>query len=239
MAHVRAYTRVKDGKTQIIPAHDDKRHKSSHATGMLRHVVRVDLPGASKMRETITKLLRTEEGLAELSTKIKAGGFSKAIPEVGMLYGLEQGRHHLEVDAFEHTLRVIRQLPADASDNVRWGALLHDIGKGVTQELHPTRGIIFDGHAYIGSKMVSGVLHRLGFKSPDYDEIKYLVLHHGDIRGVFIRGKKDFARKYMEHPYFESLLTLHQADVRASWRDPSEVVTAVNALKAEKAESLK
>jgi len=193
----------------------------------------VNLPTSANPREKITKLLRTEAGLKEFSDGVKAGKFAKTLPEVSMLYGLEQGRHHLDVDAFEHTMRVLRQLPANASDNVRWGALLHDIGKGEAQDVHPTRGIVFDGHEYIGSKMAIRVLKRLGFNRRDISEINYMVLHHGTIRGAFVRGGKDLRQKFLSHPHFESLLALHQADVRASWRDPSEVVDSVNALKAE------
>ncbi len=233
MSHVKQYTRYRQGKLQVVKEHDDKRDKrGSHSSKQkVRHFVAPD-KGMVKIRETVTKLLQSPDGLKELETKIKTGGFMNSLPEVVTLYGVEQGAHHPYRDAFDHTMQVIKHLPADASDNVRWAALLHDIGKAETQKADPDRGIVFDGHEYAGYKMVGKVLDRLGFSRDDKKEIRHLVLHHGNLRTKFLRSGERDARKFMAHEHFEPLLALHQADVKASGRDPKEVLDAIDDLKS-------
>jgi len=228
MSHVKQYTRVSHGKMQTVRAYDDKRSRSGKKVS--HHVVTID-KGMEKIRETVTELLRTDAGVKELEAKVKSGGFLKSLPEVAALYGVEQGVHHPYRDTFDHTIQVIKHLPADASDNVRWAALLHDIGKSTTQQVHPDRGIVFDGHEYAGYKMVGKVLDRLGFSKDDQAEIKHLVLHHGNLRTKFLRSDESEAREFMAHKHFETLLALHRADVKASGRDPKEVLDAIDELR--------
>lgn len=234
MAHVKEHTRMsKQGKLSFVHGFDDKRQAHSddqkkdsgkNKKPPVKHVIKAADPGMIKMRETITGMLRTEEGRKEFTEKIKAGGFSKTLPEVLNLYGVEQGAHHPLPDAFDHTMELFKHLPKDAGDNVLWATLLHDIGKAVTQMHHQDRGVIFDGHEFAGYKMVGKVLNRLGFAKKDADEISYLVLHHGNLRTQILRGQTADAAKFIKHPHFESLLTVHKADVQASGRDPKEVV---------------
>jgi len=227
MSHVKTYSRTdkKTGKVTVVKSHDDKRTKSGKKrSSWAKHFINAPDPGMIKMREAITDLLHTEKGREELTEKIKTGGFAKTIPEVLNLYGVEQGEHHPLPDAFDHTMELFKHLPADASDNILWATLLHDIGKVETQTFHKTRGVIFDGHEHAGYKMVEKVLTRLGFNKTDSAEISYLVLHHGNLRTQILRAETSAAHKFVKHPNFGSLLTLHKADVYASGRDPHEVV---------------
>lgn len=231
MSHIKSHTRkTKQGKIIYVKAHDDKRNKKPHHGTPKRHVIKAPDPGMVKMRKMVTGLLRTEEGRQEFIEKIKAGGFQNALPEVGALYGVEQGAHHPLPDAFDHTMELFKYLPVDASENILWAALLHDIGKVETQDYHDTRGIVFDGHEYHGYKMSKDILKRLGFKRADADEISYMILHHGNLRTQLLRRDDEKAKKFIEHPHFDSLLTLHNADVLASGRDPHEVLERVKEL---------
>ncbi len=227
MSQIKGYYASRNGKGYFVPAHSDSRQKHDKDK-----VLPVD-PGMAKMRDTITNFLRTKEGQKELEDKIKAGGFRKTIPEVVHLYGVEQGAHHPLPDAFDHTMEVVRRLPPDADDNTRWAALLHDIGKVDAQRVDPKRGTIFDGHEYVGYKQSKAVLRRLGFDQEDADEIRYLIRHHGSLRTVFLRGDEDDAKDFIDHPHFDNLLKLHEADVRASNRDPHEVLEKVKELKTQ------
>ena len=234
MAHVKGFQRVINGHIQCVKPHDDKRTKGNgkpSSKGKTAHVILKTDPGMVKMRQEITTMLRTSGGQKEFTDKVKNGGFQKSLPEVVALWGVEQGAHHPLPDAFDHTMEVIRHLPADASDTVRWAALLHDIGKTETQKFHDKRGIIFDGHEYAGYKMVDKVLDRLGFSGNERSTIKHLVLHHGNLRTKFLRSGAHEADLFMKHPDFEDLLHLHKADVYASGRDPKEVTDEIDRLK--------
>ncbi|MBI9086812.1 MAG: HD domain-containing protein [Desulfobacterales bacterium] len=194
----------------------------------VKHVIKPKAPnpGMLKIRDTVTELLRTEGGRKEFIEKIKSGAFAKSLPEVLNLYGVEQGEHHPLPDAFDHTMELFKHLPAGASDNVLWGTLLHDIGKAETQYLHPTRGVVFDNHEFRGFQMVKKVLNRLGFDKADATEIAFLVKHHGDLRVRLLKTTSTHeADKFINHPHFDALMKVHQADVKASGRDPKEVIT--------------
>ena len=233
MSHVKGYTKTtKSGKRIFVKQHDDKRSKHGSKKKVHKHVVRID-PGMIKMREYITGLLRTSEGQKEFEDKIKQFQFQKALPEVIGLYGVEQGAHHRIIDAFGHTMEVLRKLPKDATDNQRWAAILHDIGKPPQQKVDKNRGVVFDGHEYVGSKMAKKVLDRLGFNKSDKEEISFMILHHGDLRTKLLHdGGDEKAKKFMKEKHFDSLLTLHNADVVASGRDPKEVNDAVKDIKS-------
>ena len=198
-----------------------------------KHVIKID-PGMIKMRNYVTGLLRTSEGRKEFEDKIKDGQFMRAMPEVVVLYGIEQGAHHPIPDAFGHTMEVLRMLPRDATDNQRWAAILHDIGKGPTQAYKKDRGIVFDGHEYAGYKMAKRVLDRLGFGKKDKEEISFMILHHGDLRTKLLHGDQGKAKEFTKEKHFDSLLTLHNADVVASGRDPKEVNDAAKDIKSKK-----
>lgn len=234
MSHVKGHMATIHGKQVYVKPHEDKRtRKPVNKTGR-RHVVKID-PGMNKMRGYITQLLRTADGQKELVEKIKSGGFSKAIPEVSSLYGVEQAHYHVDKDAFDHTMSVVRSLPADATDNQRWAALLHDIGKAETQRWSDGRQmIVFDGHERAGAKLAKDALRRLQFKKEDRDEILYLIKNHHKIRTVMRSDVDDDKFKFAGHRHFDSLVKLHEADVKASGRDPKEVLEAVDAIRQKK-----
>lgn len=225
MAHVKAHYRkdAKTGKVVRVSDYDDHR---GHRPKPAKHYISHPLKGADSMRDKITSLLN-EPGVKEFEGTIKAGGFSQSLPEIGALFGLEQGGHHPYRDAFDHTLQVIRQLPENADANTRWAALLHDIGKAVTRKDHPDRGVVFDHHEAVGAKMAKKVMARLGFSREDSYEIRELIKYHGSLRTVMLRGERVEKEALVQRPYFHKLLSLHIADVRASGRDPKEVLESV------------
>lgn len=214
MAHNDGYTRVVHGKPQYVHSYDDKRS-----------------PGISKMRDVIGKMLKTKDGISKLSDQVKSGGFKHSIPEVTALHGIEQGKHHPYPDAFDHTIQVLRHLPENVSDMVKWAALLHDIGKATTRQEHPKHGVVFHGHERESGRKVWKVLERLGFNKEESEKIFYLVRNHGSLRTNLLRKTDKEAQEFASHKHFSDLLTLHEADVRASNRDPQEVLDKVASLK--------
>ena len=91
---------------------------------------------AEQFGKELMKLLSISDGFhvaVALNEMQVDGVLGKLLPEVNDLKGVVQNRHHLEGDAFEHTLRVVMQVENDP--NLRLAALLHDIGKKPTQKL--------------------------------------------------------------------------------------------------------
>jgi len=64
------------------------------------------------------------------------GALSRLFPEIDRLYGVPQPeQHHPEIDTGVHTMMVLQQaVKLSADPAVRFAALVHDLGKGITPE---------------------------------------------------------------------------------------------------------
>ena len=108
----------------------------------------------------------------------ECGALARLLPEVARLFGVPQDpRHHPEIDTGDHVLRVIDQTAAHGfALPVRWAALLHDLGKGLTpQAALPNHG----GHEARGAVLVNGIGKRLRAPSECTDLARIVAQWHG------------------------------------------------------------
>jgi poly(A) polymerase len=104
------------------------------------------------------------------------GGLDAWLPEVAAMVGFgdNEWRHK---DVWKHTKQVVKQSVPRAS--VRWGALLHDIGKPRTRRIDERGVVSFHGHAEVGAAMFrKRVADRLGFEGEQRERVHFLILHH-------------------------------------------------------------
>jgi tRNA nucleotidyltransferase (CCA-adding enzyme) len=90
----------------------------------------------------------------------ECGALARLLPELDTLFGVPQNpKSHPEIDTGDHVMRVIDQAALAARPlPVRYAALLHDLGKGLTpQENWPNHG----GHEVAGVELVKQVSTRL------------------------------------------------------------------------------
>ena len=88
------------------------------------------------------------------------GALERILPELDRLFGVPQPEeHHPEVDTGIHTLMVLQQACRLSDDTeVRFAALMHDLGKGVTPESEWPNHI---EHEARGADIVLDVCNRL------------------------------------------------------------------------------
>jgi poly(A) polymerase len=128
------------------------------------------------LRSELDRLLlgrHTQEGLDAL---LHIGILEVWLPEIHALVGFGDGewRHK---DVWKHTKQVVWQSVPRLQ--VRWGALLHDIGKVRTRRIDANGEVHFFGHSEVGAAMFrKRVASRLGFDGELFDRIHYLILHH-------------------------------------------------------------
>ncbi|MGB5267994.1 MAG: HDIG domain-containing metalloprotein [Polyangiales bacterium] len=130
----------------------------------------------SSFREQMDRLLCAKFPEPGLDAIESVGGLDVWLPEVAAMVGFgdNEWRHK---DVWKHTKQVVKQSVPRA--DVRWGALLHDIGKPKTRRIDERGNVSFHGHAEVGAAMFrKRVADRLGFEGEQRERIHFLILHH-------------------------------------------------------------
>ncbi|MBP7670893.1 CCA tRNA nucleotidyltransferase [Candidatus Gracilibacteria bacterium] len=165
-----------------------------------------------RLREELTKMIldHTNPGQA-FEELFEIGVLQHIIPELAQLKGLAQPlQYHQEGDVWDHSLRALNALTAEASLALKWATLLHDIGKFATFSQDAER-IRYDHHAQIGADIAKQILTRLRFPRKIIKEVHFLIEHH--MMTVPLLEMSDSARRrWFLKPEFEDLLELFRAD---------------------------
>ncbi|MDP5064722.1 MAG: multifunctional CCA addition/repair protein [Haliea sp.] len=147
------------------------------------------------------------------------GALRALLPEVDALFGVPQSpQHHPEVDTGLHTLMVLQQsaLLTPAAD-VRFAALLHDVGKGVTPEAEWPRHV---AHEHRGLPLVRAICARL--RAPNqYRDLAlqvcefHLLCHRAqELRGKTLLKLLRGTGALRQPERFEAFLLACEADAR-------------------------
>lgn len=167
----------------------------------------------SDVRARLDRVLMATDAEAGLDAMLECGALGALLPPVQKLVGFGDGewRHK---DVWKHTKQVVMQ--AVPRLEVRWGALLHDIGKVKTRSISPDGEVHFFGHAEVGARMLDKFHKRFPLFEPSlYDAVHFLVLHH--LRASQYGGSwtdsavRRFAREI--GPYMDDLFCLSRADI--------------------------
>ena len=167
------------------------------------------------LRARLDRLMMSKDPESGLDALLACGALDALLPEVRGLVGFGDGewRHK---DVWKHTKQVVRQ--AVPRLEVRWAALLHDVGKVKTRSISPSGEVHFFGHAEVGARMFDRLNRRLPLfeKEPALkSSVRFLILHHlranqyeGDWTDSAVRR---FAREMGAN--LDDLLCLSRADI--------------------------
>ncbi len=147
------------------------------------------------------------------------GALKVILPEVDALFGVPQPeRWHPEIDTGIHILMVMQQAARISNDPVmRFGALMHDLGKGTTPKAEWPRHI---GHEARGVPLVQAVCERWRVPNEYRDLALITAAQHGKLHAAFeMRSSTllDFLEKLdaIRRPQrFEQFLLACEADAR-------------------------
>ncbi len=179
----------------------DYRQAAEHHRGELRALL-----------DQVVMAADAERGLAAL---LECGALAALLPAVVKMVGFSDNewRHK---DVWKHTKQVVRQAVPRLA--VRWGAVLHDIGKVKTRSIGSGGQVHFFGHAEVGARMFNKMDRRLPLFIDDPElkaSIRFLVLHH--LRANQYRSSwtdsavRRFAREMGAH--MDDLFCLSRADI--------------------------
>lgn len=167
------------------------------------------------LRARLDEVLLAEDPETGLDALLTCGALDALLPEVHSLVGFGDGewRHK---DVWRHTKQVVRQ--AVPRIEVRWGALLHDIGKVKTRSISPDGEVHFFGHAEVGARMFDKMERRLRLFSGDatlLDSVRFLILFHLRPAGYETSWTDSAVRRFGRElgAHLDDLLCLARADI--------------------------
>ncbi len=208
-----------------------------------------------RISHELFKIMKHPKGSQVIRKLFNAGLLEVIIPELGELRSVsDQGKHHI-YPLDEHTLRTVEEIERIIEERakylsaellcdfgckrflgeftdielLKWGALLHDIGKPYTLEIKEGR-VTFYNHDKVGEQIVKEIGKRLRWGEEATKFISKLVRYHLRpfyLREAFLRG--ELRRKGMANFWRECeevaphLFLLSIADAYASGDSEEEI----------------
>jgi len=146
---------------------------------------RIRIVSGERIEVELNKIMMAPHPSVGFEYLQRSGLLQIILPELAALDIVEKRDGRAHKNNFYHTLEVLENVvksqkeKADAEPSsfnsqlyLRWGALLHDIGKTKSKRWEPGIGWTFHNHNIIGAKMVPGIFRRL--KLPMGVEMKYV-----------------------------------------------------------------
>ena len=139
----------------------------------------------------IDKILMSENPYLGLGYLADTKLLNFIIPELAIQINYNQNSKYHTHDLWNHTKLVVQHSPEDI--NIRWGALLHDIGKPFVREEKPGRSI-YAKHEIIGEELVERLSRHLKFSNGRRQIVKEIVRNHIEDENSPIKKADDEAK---------------------------------------------
>jgi len=136
---------------------------------------------SERVRDELTKLMASDHPGIGLQLLVDTNLADHVMPELHLLKECRDPIHRHK-DVWAHTLAVVDnaiELETDGPDVVlRLAALLHDIGKPDTREIHDDGTVTFHHHDVVGARMVRARMKELRFDNQTIKDVTELVRMH-------------------------------------------------------------
>jgi len=179
----------------------------------------VDALVPERVWQEMQKALGEKTPGAFITSLRDCGALKKILPEVDCLFGVPQPpEHHPEIDTGIHTLMVLEQACLLSKDaDVRFAALVHDLGKGTTPKKEWPRHI---AHEARGADIVKKVCQRLRIPNEYRDLAErtarfHLHYHRAlELKPATVVKTLEQLDAYRKPERFEKFLLASEADAR-------------------------
>ncbi len=130
-----------------------------------------------RVQVEVTKLLMGPWAAMGMRLMEATGLLDQWLPELRPLIGCAQNRHH-RYDVWDHTLRALACESTGRAD-LRWGLLLHDLGKPTSTSRGEDGEIHHFGHEERSVALAEALLQRLKCSHAFTSRVMALIQHHG------------------------------------------------------------
>ncbi|MDQ3648597.1 MAG: HDIG domain-containing protein [Actinomycetota bacterium] len=180
-----------------------------------RHAGRVTEAAPERIWAELRQLVTAGGVLEGLALAERTGVLARVLPELTDLHSIEQSQYH-HLDVYDHTVEVLARLLALERDPsavfgeqahrlaevlaepladeltrgqaLRFGALLHDVGKPATRGVRPDGRVTFIGHDAKGAEMIREACRRLRASERLATFLGALARHHL-VLGFLVHGR--------------------------------------------------
>lgn len=176
--------------------------------------------------QEMSKLLKGEYVRSALCFLHEVRILGIILPEVTGIIGLHESCPVHHKDVWAHTLQVIEQAAPTVPQ--RWSALLHDMGKAWTRQVHDDGTVTFYRHEEHAAMLFEGIAKRFTFDNATADEVKFVIANHGRVAQYTDEWTDSAVRRFVRDmdPYVDSMLTFARADLTTRFEDKREAALA-------------
>jgi len=193
---------------------------------MVRGVPGLARVSGERIRDELIAICMTDRAHEALRGLERVGALDVIVPELVPGRGLDQGPFH-HLDVLSHQLEAVEQADRFLADYaefspalqapllaycgeelverrprkalIKLAALLHDVGKPSSRQVHPDGEIWFIGHEQTGLALAQQVVERLRLSNREAHMVCQLVLHH--LRPGFLSREPQLTRRALYRFY--------------------------------------
>lgn len=126
---------------------------------MRKHAQKIQMVSRERWVQELDKLLTTDNPEKGLQVLADSYVLKFMLPELYIQVGYDQDSPYHELTLWEHTLSTVNLAPKDV--DLRWAALLHDVGKPFTRTVNKNNYSNYLMHDIVGAEIATGIAHRL------------------------------------------------------------------------------
>lgn len=176
---------------------------------------------AERVRDELDKLVVGSHPVAGIDLLVRTGLAAEVLPEVDHLTTCVDPQHRHK-DVYAHTLAVVDNCAPDRV--LRLAALLHDVGKPDTREIHGDGTVTFHHHEVVGARVAKQRLQTLRYDRRTVDDVTALVRLHLRLHTYAMGWTDSAVRRYVRDAghLIDRLNALTRADVTTGNRRKAE-----------------